>query len=134
MNKKSKKKNKFQFCLSGNLLQLWYLKQAIILWVHTLLLKRTYPENLTRNGSWFFLKFEFEKIHIIWRTLKVFFQTGLCNQITGNYISENISQDYNDLKYMGLMDCLHSKPGNFPRDHLMFLFLGSIMSADVKAS
>lgn len=67
------------------------------------------------------------------RTLKPFFQTGLCNQITGKCFSENTSQDFNDLKYTGLMDCLGSMPGNFPRDQLMFLFLGSIMSADVKA-
>lgn len=58
---------------------------------------------------------------------------GLHNQITGNYISENVSQSLHDLKYMGFVDCLDSVPGIFPSDHLTFLFLGSIMSDDVKA-
>ena len=57
---------------------------------------------------------------------------GLHNQITGNYISENVSQSLHDLKYMGFVDCLDSVPGIFPSDHLTFLFLGSIMSDDGK--
>lgn len=33
---------------------------------------------------------------------------------------------------MGFMDCLGSVPGYFPRAHLTFSFLGSIVSADVE--
>lgn len=58
---------------------------------------------------------------------------GRHNQITDNCMSENVSQSLHDLKYMGFMDCLDSAPGIFPSDHLMFLFLGSVMSDDVKA-